>query len=533
MNHALFVRWFASAAASVLLFASSATAQQRPSEGSLAGSVVNDAGGVIVEAAIHVVRLDGGSALDGTSDASGHFTLRGLSPGLYRLTARRLGFHEAQLSPLRVIAGQTAQLQITLTASATQLSTVEVRESATSIDSRTTELSQRIRVDDVKLVPMGRAAAGLIELVPGISNGFVWGGAGQAANNYQIDGIAMSHPGTGGDFVAPSIDWIEMLEVKGLGAGAEYGDFQGGIVNAVTKTGTNKFRGTFRTNYISPALTATNILPNEEGAEQTMRREVSGEMSGPIIRDRLHYFVAGILIDRDIAVPDLTTVNPDDFRSVQQNLRDARGIAKLTFAPTARDRIDFLGSLTRATTEHSDITGLDDPSASTRVVEPTTVYEAGWTHTGNESSLNARLAGFSSDQSRLGYAGDNVPGIQVYRLGRQPLFQNSPFNERLKPTSIGGNITYKRETSFGGASNQLVLGSDYRRGTFEDTRTRNGGLTWLPYPNQTTGLIDVTNAASWPDAASEWGGDIHLKSDVEDAAMTPLLFDSITLPLKT
>jgi hypothetical protein len=519
MNHTLLVRRSASVAASLMLFASSAPAQQRQSEGNLAGSVVTDAGGAVAEAAIHVVRLDGGNPLDATSDTSGHFTLRGLSPGLYRLTARRLGFRAAQLSPLRVIAGQTAQLQITLTASATQLSTVEVRETATSIDSRTTELSQRIRVDDVKLVPMGRTASGLMELVPGITNGFVWGGAGQAANNYQIDGIAMSHPGTGGDFVAPSIDWIEALEVKGLGAGAEYGDFQGGIINAVTKTGTNKFRGSVRTNYISPALTATNILPNEEGAEQTMRREVSGEMSGPIIRNRLHYFVGGILIDRDIAVPDLTTVNPDDFRSVQQNLRDARGIAKITFSPTARDRVDFLGSLTRAITDHSDITGLDDPSASTRVTEPTTVYEAGWTHTGNQSSLNARLAGYTSDQSRLGYAGDNVPGIQVYRLGRQPLFQNSPFNERLKPTSIGGNVTYKRETSFGGASNQLLLGTDYRRGTFDDTRTRNGGLTWLPYPNQTTGLIDVTNAASWPDEASEWGGEIHLKSDVEDAAI--------------
>ena len=519
MNHTRFVRWSASVAASMLLFASSATAQQRPSEGNLAGSVVNDAGGVIAEAAIHVVRLDGGNALDGASDTSGHFTLRGLSPGLYRLSVRRLGFREAQLSPLRVIAGQTAQLQITLTASATQLSTVEVRETATSIDSRTTELSQRIRVDDVKLVPMGRTAAGLIELVPGVSNGFVWGGAGQAANNYQIDGIAMSHPGTGGDFVAPSIDWVEALEVKGLGAGAEYGDFQGGIINAVTKTGTNTFKGAFRTNYISHFLTGTNILPNEEGAEQTMRREVSAEMAGPIIRNRLHYFIGGILIDRDIAVPDLTTVNPDDFRSVQQSLRDARGIAKLTFSPTARDRIDLLGSITRATTDHSDITGLDDPSASTRVVEPTTVYETGWTHTGKQSTLNARVAGFSANESRLGYAGAKVPSIQVYRLGRQPLFQNSPFNERLKPTSIGGNVTYKRETSFGGASNQLVLGGDYRRGTFEDTRTRNGGLTWLPYPNQTTGLIDVTNAASWPDEASEWGGEIHLKSDVEDAAV--------------
>ncbi len=519
MNHTRFGRWSASIAVPLLFFALSAEAQQRASEGSLSGTVGTDDGAVIADAAIHVSRLDGGGAVDGVSDASGHFALRGLSPGLYRLSARRLGFREAQLSPLRVIAGQTGQLQITLTASATQLSTVEVRETATSIDSRTTELSQRIRVEDVKLVPMGRTAAGLIELVPGVNNGFVWGGAGQAANNYQVDGIAMSHPGTGGDFVAPSIDWIETLEVKGLGAGAEYGDFQGGLINAITKTGTNKFRGTFRTNYISPSLTATNILPNEEGAEQTMRREVSGEISGPVIRDRLHYFIGGILIDREVAVPNLSTPDLTDFRSVQQSLRDARGIAKLTFSPTARDRIDALGSVTRATTGHSDITGLDDPSASTRIVDPTNVYEAGWMHTGNHSSLNARVAGFSSSESHLGYAGDNVPGIQVYRLGRQPLFQNSPFNERLKPTSIGGNVTYKRESSFGGASNQLVLGSDYRRGTFEDTRTRNGGLTWLPYPNQTTGLIDVTNAASWPDAASEWGGEIHLKSDVEDAAV--------------
>ncbi|MGH9421663.1 MAG: hypothetical protein ACRD3J_16925, partial [Thermoanaerobaculia bacterium] len=126
---------------------------------------------------------------------------------------------------------------------------------------------------------------------------------------------------------------------------------------------------------------------------------------------------------------------------------------------------------------------------------------------------------YNSDQSRLGYAGDTVPGIQIYRLGRQPLFQNATFNERSKPTSIGGNITYKRETSFGGASNELVLGGDYRRGTFTDTRTRNGGLTWLPYADPTTGLVDVTNAGSWLDEASEWGGEIHLKSDVEDEAV--------------
>ncbi len=518
MEHTLFVRRSATAFVLLLSLKSTRALGQQTSTGNVDGTVLSD-GKPVAGASVHIVRLDGDNPSDVTSDAAGHFIIRAVPPGLYRLTAKRLGFRVAQLPSFRVIAGQTVDIRVTLTASATQLSTVEVRESATDIDSRSTELGEHIRVEDVKLVPMGRNATDLVALVPGTTKAFVWGGAGAAANNYQLDGISMSHPGVGGDFVSPSIDWIEALEVKGLGAGAEYGDFQGGIINAITKTGTNKFQGALRTNYIFPSLTTTNIQPNEEGAEQIMRREFSGELRGPLIKDRLHYFIGGVVVDRDVAVPDLTTPDLNDTRGVQQNFRDARGIAKLTLLPSARDRIDALGSFTRGKVEHADITGLDDPSAATRVVVPTTFYELGWTHTGVQSSINARLAGFNASESHLGYEGDNVPGVRVYRLGRQPLFQNSPFNERLKPTSVGGNLTFKRETSFRGASNQAVIGSDYRKGTFRETRTRNGGLTWYPYPNPTTGLIDVTNAASWPDAASEWGGEIHLDSDVEDAAV--------------
>lgn len=519
MRQALLVHRSASAAALLLALAFSRAQAQKSSSGDLTGLVVGDGEKRVPGATVHIVRLDGFNATDVISDSSGIFVVRGVAPGLYRLTARRLGFRAAQLTSFRVVAGQTASVRVVLTASATQLSTVEVRVGPTEIDSRSTEIAQQIRVDDVKLVPMGRTATDLVALVPGATRDFVYGGAGAAANNYQLDGIAMSHPGTGGDFFAPSIDWIEALEVKGLGAGAESGDFQGAIINAITKTGTNKFQGAFRTHYIAPSLTLTNILPNEEGAEQTMRREFSGELRGPLIKDRLHYFVGGILVDRDVQVPNLTTIDQNDFRSVQQNFRDARGIAKLTFLPSARDRIDALGSFTRGTVEHADITGLDDPSSSTRVASPTTVYEFGWAHTGITSSLNARVAGFNANESRLGYAGDAVPGIQVYRLGRQPHFQNSTFNERLKPTSIGGNLTYNKETSFAGASNKLVVGADYRRGTFRETRTRNGGITWFPYVDQKTGLIDVANAKSWPDVANEWGGEIHLDSNVEDAAV--------------
>lgn len=292
MKHTSFVSRFASLAVLLFTLVSTSARAQQVTTGNVEGTVLSD-GKPVAGASIHVVRLDGDNPSDVVSDAEGHFIIRAVPPGLYRLTAKRLGFRVATLPSFRIIAGQSASVRVALTASATQLSTVEVRERATDIDSRSTELAEHIRVDDVKLVPMGRSATDLVALVPGATKSFVWGGAGAAANNYQFDGISMSHPGTGGDFVSPSIDWIESLEVKGLGAGAEYGDFQGGIINAITKTGTNKFQGALRTNYISPSLTTTNIQPNEEGAEQTMRREISGELRGPLIKDRLHYFLGG------------------------------------------------------------------------------------------------------------------------------------------------------------------------------------------------------------------------------------------------
>ena len=139
MKHALFVRRFAFAAVLLVLIASTRGVAQQSTSGDLAGVVLSDADKAVAGVAIHVVRLDGTNPLDATSDATGLVTIRGVPPGLYRLTARRLGFKEAQLPSLRVVAGKTS-IRVTLTASATQLSTIEVRESATDIDSRSTEL---------------------------------------------------------------------------------------------------------------------------------------------------------------------------------------------------------------------------------------------------------------------------------------------------------------------------------------------------------------------------------------------------------
>jgi len=65
--------------------------------------------------------------------------------------------------------------------------------------------------------------------VPGSQKEQLWGGAGGAANDYQLDGVSMNHPGTGGDFLGLSIDWIEALDVRG-GVAAHPREHQVGLV---------------------------------------------------------------------------------------------------------------------------------------------------------------------------------------------------------------------------------------------------------------------------------------------------------------
>jgi hypothetical protein len=492
---------------------------QRSSSGSIAGTVIAENGAPVGDATLVISRSDGTQPQTTTSAANGSFRVGSLAPGLYRVTARRIGFREATLPFLRVVSGQTADVRVVLTTSPTQLSTVEVRVSPTSIDASTTELAQKISIADVALIPTGREASALVDLVPGAKKGFVWGGAGDAANNYQIDGIGVNHPGTGGEFLAPSIDWIESLEVRGLGAGAEHGGFQGGIVNAITRTGSNQWRAALRSNYTAPSLTATNISPNEEGAEQAMRRELGADMSGPIIKDRLFYFVGGTVLDRHVQIPNLLTALPDDVRPIEQEFRDLRSIGKLTFRPGPLDRIDALVGHTDNQIENAELNGIDDAASAYRVRSPTTFYELGWKRAGITSTFDARVVGFESKESRLAYEGDNVPGIQIFTPGRQPIFQNALFNDRVKPSSVGAALSWSRQHAIGSGSNRIVAGAELMRGSWTKDRTRNGGMTWMPYVDPKTGTVDPARADTWVDAASEWGGNIHINAEVEDAAI--------------
>jgi hypothetical protein len=483
----------------------------------ITGTVL-DNGKPVEAATVHAERSDKSVARDALTDARGMFRLAPLTAGVYTVTVRRVGYRGAELPGVRVAEAHTLNLSVSLTQAPRQLSTIQVVTSPVQIDATTPELTMRLDREFTELLPSARDASSLIALVPGARKDQLWGGAPGVSNDYQLDGVSMNHPGQGGDFLSLSVDWIEALDIRGLGAGAEHGNFQGGIINAITKTGTNTRRVAMRTNYESAGLTASNLNANEQGVEQAGRREVSGEALGPLAADKLFYFVGGQFVSRDLRSPNLTTTAAHDFQLVREEHVDARGLAKLTWLPALGQRVDVLLGTSTANADHAGINGVDDPTATSRVRQPTTFYELTWNNSISPSNLiDVRLAGFSSRTSTTGYEGPRVPGVQALQLGRMPTFQNAAFDERREPSSIGGSLEWHTTHRVLGVEHQLVLGTDVSRGRWRDYRTRNGGVTWRPYTFNVTNF-NALDANTWQTTGSDWGGEIRLDSDVASEA---------------
>lgn len=501
------------ALALVALLADTAMAQ-----GAIAGVVIGPDARPIESATVRAERTDGLVVRDAVTNERGTFRLGALAPGTYVVTVHRVGYRNAELTGVRVANGQTRTLSVVLAQAPQQLSTIQVVMSPTTVNAGTAELSTQLNRTFVTLLPSGRDASSLLALVPGARKDQLWGGAPGVSNDYQLDGLSMNHPGLGGDFLALSVDWIESLDIRGLGAGAEHGNFQGGVINAITRTGSNERRYAMRTNYESPRLTATNFDLDEQGVEQAGRREIGGEALGPLARDRLFYFVAGQYVTRDMRSPNLTTAAARDFQPVREEQADLRAMGKVTWLPALGQRVDLLAGFSSADVEHAGINGVDDPTATLRVSRPMRFYGLSWNNSGNSrNQIELHIAGFTSRESRTGYQGPSIPGVQVFQPGRQPKLQNAAFDERREPSSVSASAEWRTRQQLG-TEHQLLIGGEVSRGGWRDERTRNGGLTWRPYPTDSASF-NSADARTWQAVGSEWGGDIRLHSDMGNEAV--------------
>jgi len=293
-----------------IFLVSASTAMAQETTGTIKGRVTDAQGLAIPGATVTVTGPQG--AKSAVSDAEGRFSLPFLTPGAYSVRGELQGFKAVEQKNVTVSLGQTIDLPLKLEVGGLS-ETIQVTGSSPVIDTGSTTTGAVLSSDMFSQVPVGRRLSDTLYMAPGVSTGGSVGsanpsisGASGLENQYVIDGVNVTNQGYGalGSYSivfgslgnATPFDFVKEVQVKTGGYEAEFGQSTGGVVNVVTKSGSNLFRGSLF-GYARPTKTEGDWtqVTSPNGTINTLSTHVSdagAEGGGPIVKDHLFFFGA-------------------------------------------------------------------------------------------------------------------------------------------------------------------------------------------------------------------------------------------------
>lgn len=276
--------------------------------GSIEGTVKDAQGGVLPGATVEA-RSAAGAVLIANTDNAGGYRIPGVPPGTYDVTAKLTGFSDAVVNRVEVALGQIKKVNLTL-APAGVTEQVQVRAESPLIAVTQSERNTHIRGEMIAKIPKGRDFSTVVIQAPGTnfetrSGGISIDGSSASENRYIIDGVEVTQVVNGTQGKNLITDFIEEVQVKSSGYPAEYGGSTGGVINVLTKSGTNQWRGDGGF-YFTGDATETGRRPtlrlklaNSSESEHVTFSEddwTSWEpgftLGGPIVKDRLWFFTS-------------------------------------------------------------------------------------------------------------------------------------------------------------------------------------------------------------------------------------------------
>lgn len=272
--------------------------------GAIGGKITDEAGTGIAGVQVSAVNRANGFSSTVTSRADGRYLIPNLEVGTYDMTVRRLGFDPVRRRDLIVALSQVLPQDFQLTAQATQLSGVVIVAATTTETFTPTNTSVKTIVTDTTLQRLPSLSRNIIDMVrvsPQVSTsgaGYSAGGMSNRMNNVQIDGAterdvfglgATGTPGAETNSRSVSLEAVKELQILLAPFDVRQGNFGGLLVNAVTKGGTNELHGSvygyYRDQDYGANVTALRSTPFD-------RSQYGFSLGGPIIRDKLHFFLA-------------------------------------------------------------------------------------------------------------------------------------------------------------------------------------------------------------------------------------------------
>jgi hypothetical protein len=254
------------------------------------------------------------------TSSAGRFRFPVIPPGIYTVTAALAGFKKVERNGVKVDLDATASVLIRMEISVTQ--EIVVTGEMPVVDTTSTTSGINIRQEDVGKMPLGRNYASAVQINPGVSldtadpqgraGTYSIYGATSIENQYLVDGINTTNVIRGLQSKSLTQEFVEEVQVKAGGYEAEYGRAMGGIINVVTKSGGNEFKGDVFGYFNSKSLTADqkrSAATDEDSYAvtsaglQTPKRNIEdfgADLGGFILKDRIWFFGAYNRVHQDV-----------------------------------------------------------------------------------------------------------------------------------------------------------------------------------------------------------------------------------------
>src|SRR5712671_6445361 len=285
----------------LMLSSVAAHSQSASSTGRLEGTVTDSSGAGVPAAEITVRNQNTGISTTQRSGTEGDFVFLYLDPGTYEVTIQQSGFNKLVLKDITVTVGTRAIIHPQLAVGRIE-TTISVTASTPLVDTAESSLGTVVDQQSIENLPLnGRDFTDFALLTPGATTDGDFGmisfnGIAGNFNNYMVDGANNNNA-----FFAQQIgrsipyqfseDVIQEFQVTSTGFEAEFGQSGGGLVNTVTKSGTNQVNGDGYYYILDSATSANDKINQQQGIAKPhdRRQQFGGTVGGPIIHDRLFY----------------------------------------------------------------------------------------------------------------------------------------------------------------------------------------------------------------------------------------------------
>jgi carboxypeptidase family protein len=259
----------------------------------IAGVVVDQTGAVVQGATITATNVATGVVRLATSDSTGQYRVAPLAAGVYNLKAELVGFRPQLRTGQILHVGTVVTIDFTFDEVAAAAA-IEVIGDAPVLETTKNTLSRLIDKAEIDGLPVvDRNFNALASLTPGVTATGIYGGVDISGsrdfqNGYNVDGVSAEGLGVGDQRVAYAQDWIQEFQVLTTQYSPEFGRASGGIVNAITRSGSNMTTGRAYGFFRNEAWDAKPVFATSKTPLQLKR--LGGTTGGKLITDRLFFF---------------------------------------------------------------------------------------------------------------------------------------------------------------------------------------------------------------------------------------------------